>query len=109
MPAHLVVDERRHIWVEGVHKLAGPLDDGDSHPQLPQVFRQLQADKAASRQYGGFWVVGADMLFDAEGVLHRPQGEHLSQPHAGQTGLGGPGPGGEDQLVIALLKALAGV
>ena len=50
--AHLAVDQRGHVRIKGVHQLPGPLDDGDIHPQLPQVFRQLQADEAAACQHG---------------------------------------------------------
>ena len=33
-------------------------------------------------------MMGADILLDAEGVLHRPQGKHPIQPNAGEAGLG---------------------
>ena len=106
--SHLAVEEGRHVRVEGVHQLPGPLDDGDLQPQLPQVLRQLQSDEAAPRQHGGPGPLPPDVLFDPEGVLHRAQGEHPAQPHPGQLGLGGPGPRGEDQLVVGLFERLPG-
>ena len=106
VPPHLAVNKGGHIRIEGRHQLLWPLDDGDFHPQLPQVLRQLQADEPASRQHGGPGAVGADVVLDAEGVLHSAQGKQLLQPHAGQPGLGGLGAGGEEKLVIGLLKFL---
>ena len=47
--SHLCVYKSGHVRVKGVHELFGALDDGDLHPQLPQVFRQLQTDEAAAR------------------------------------------------------------
>ena len=46
---------------------------------------------------------------DAQRVLDRAQGEHLSQPHARQARLGGFGARGEQQLVVGLLKHRAGL
>ena len=109
VPPHLAVDEGGHIRVEGVHQLAGPLDDGDIHPQLPQILRQLQADEAAAGQDGGLGVMGIDVVLDTEGVLYGAQGEQLLQPHAGKPGLGGLGAGREDQLVVGLLKFRPGL
>ncbi len=109
VPAQLAVKKGRHIWVKGVHQLLGPLHDGHIHAQLPQVFRQLQTDEPAPRQHGGPGPVLPDKFLHAEGVLHRPQGEQLLQPDAGQSWLRGLRPGGENQLVIAFLEFLAGL
>ena len=53
--------------------------------------------------------LACDKLPDAEGILHGAQGEQPVARHPGQRGLGGSGPGGEEQLVITLLKFLPGV
>ena len=108
VPAHFTVDESCHIRVEGVHQLFGPLDDGDFHPQLPQVLRKLQTDEAAARQHSGLGMVFADVRLDAERVLHGAQGKQLVEAHTGEPGLGGLGAGREDQLVVAFLKYLPG-
>ena len=51
------------------------------------------------------------VLFDEfpelQGVLHGAEGEQPVDAHAGQRRLGGPGAGGEDQLVVGLCKDLA--
>ena len=106
MPAHFGVDECGHIRVKGIHQLFGTLDNRDLHPQLPQVFRQLQADEAAAGQHRRPGMMLVDVFLDAEGVLHCPQSEHPLQPDTGDLRLGGLGPGGQEQLVIALLKFL---
>ena len=106
MPAHLTVDKGRHIRVKGLHKLLGPLDDSDLYAQLPQIFRQLQPDKTATRQHGRPGPICPNVLLDAEGILHGAQGEHLFKPHAGQSGLGGLGAWGENQFVVGLLEDL---
>ena len=102
--AHLAVDKGRHIRVKGVHQLLRPLDDGDLHPQLPQVLRQFQPDEAAAGQHRGPGMFFLNIVFHAESALHRPQGEELLQPHAGETGPGWLRAGGENQFVIALLE-----
>ena len=71
--SHLSMDQSGHVRVVGIHQLLGPLDDGDIHPQLPQVFCQLQADETAARQHSGLRLLLLNVLFDAEGVLHGTQ------------------------------------
>ena len=109
VPAHLTVEKRGHVRVEGIHQMRKALDNGDLHPQLPQVLRQLHADEAAARQHGGPGTVPVDVLLDAEGVLYGAQGEQLVDADAREPRLSGLGAGGEEQLVVALLKCLPGL
>ena len=105
--AQLGVEEGGHLLIQRGQHLPGPLDDGHLQPLLPQVLRQLQADEAAPGQDGGLGAVAAHKVVDLQGVLHRAQGEQLLQPRAGQLRLGGEGAGGEEELVIGVLKDLA--
>ena len=50
--AQFGVEEGGHLRVQLAEQMAGPLDDGDLQPQLPQVFRQLQPDEAAAGENG---------------------------------------------------------
>ena len=109
VPAHLTVEKRGHVRVEGIHQMRKALDNGDLHPQLPQVLRQLHADEAAARQHGGPGTVQVDVLLDAEGILYGAQGEQLVDADAREPRLSGLGAGGEEQLVVALLKFLPGL
>ena len=104
---HLAVEEGRHVGVEGAHQLGKLFYDGDLQPQLPQVLRQLHPDEAAAHQHCGFGAGGADVVLEAEGVLHRPQGEDPVQINPRDGGLGGLRAGGEDQLVVGLLEHLS--
>ena len=51
------VDESSHIGIKGIHKLFWTLDNGDIHPQLSQVFCQLQSNEATTCQYSGFRMI----------------------------------------------------
>ena len=62
------MDERSHIGIKGIHKLFWTLDNGDIHPQLSQVFCQLQSNEATTCQYSGFGMVCIDVILDAEGI-----------------------------------------
>ena len=104
--AHLVVDIGGHVGVEGVHQLFGPLDNGNIQAQLPQVLRQLQAYEAAPRQHGGFGLLLHHVIPYLKAILHGAQGEELVYPRSGELWLGGLCSGGEDELVVVLLKLL---
>ena len=108
MPAHLGVEEGGHVRVQRVQQLFGPLDQRHLQPQVPQVLRQLDGDEAAAGQHGGLGMVLLDKLPDLQGVLHGAEGEEPVQPRAGQGRLGGTGAGGEEQLVVGLVKDRAG-
>ena len=75
MPAHLVMDKRSHIRIKRIHQLLWTLDNGDLHPQLPQILRQLQPDEAAACQHCRFGMVLIDVLLDSERILHCTQGK----------------------------------
>ena len=48
-----------------------------------------------------------DVVFDAEGIFHRPQSKHFFQADAGKPWLSGFCPRGEEKLIISLLKGLS--
>ena len=98
MLPHLCVEEGGHLRVKGVHQLSGALDDGDLQPQLPQILRQLQADKAAAGQHNGFGLFPLHKGTDGQGILHRAQGEKAIRAGAGQGRLGGLCPGERSSL-----------
>ena len=100
----LGVEEGGHLRVQLAEQVAGPLDDGDLQPQLPQVLRQLHPDEPAPGENGRAGPLACDELPDAEGVLHGAQGEQPGIVQAGHGRLGGLGPWGEQELVVALLK-----
>ena len=106
--AHFIMDERSHIGIKGIHKLFWTLDNGDIHPQLSQVFCQLQSNEATTCQYSGFGMVCIDVILDAEGIFNSAQGKQLIKTYTGKPGLGRLGSGRENQLVIALLELLTG-
>ena len=89
-----------HVPVQGQQNLVVQLNQGGVDPGVDQVLRHLQADEAAPHHYGGAGLFPLQEVPDAEGVLHGPQGEDALQVDAGQGRTDGPGPGGEDQLVI---------
>ncbi len=96
------VDLPGHVPVQGQQHLVIQLDHGGVDPGVDQVLRHLQADEAAPHHHGGAGALPLQEGANAEGVLHRPQGEDALQVDAGQGRTDGPGPGGEDQLVIGL-------
>ena len=107
--SYLTMDESGHVRIKGVHQLLGPLDDGDIHPQLPQVFRQLQTDETAACQHSGLRLLLLNVLFDAEGVFHGTQGKDFFRTKAGEPGLRRFGAGGKKKLVIAFFKQFPGL
>ena len=94
------VDLRRHVGVQGRQHLRAPLEQGGVHPRVHQVLRHLQADEAAAHHHGPPDGMLVQVGPDAQGVLHRAQGEHTGVVLAGQVGPHGPRPGREEQLVI---------
>ena len=60
-------------------------------------------------QHGGAGLLPLHKSSDGQGVLHGAQGEEAVTVQPWDGGPGGPGPGGQDQLVIGLRGDLPGL
>ena len=81
------VEDTGHVVIERRHHLFFHLQDGDAHAAADEVFRRLQADKAAADDQRALDGVLVQEIVDAEGVFDGAKGEdalvrlHKGRPH----------------------------
>lgn len=92
--AHFIVYKSSYIGIKGIHKLFWTLDNGDLHSQFTRFSASSNPNEATTCQYGRLRMVYIDVIFDAEGVLHRVRRVNsLSRPKPGSLGWVGLAPG----------------
>ena len=97
-----------HVFIKARHDLVGHVDDGDREALLHQVFRNLQADKAAA---GNNRALGSGLLQifpKLDGVLRGAHGEDARQRNARQRRHNGGSAAGDDAFVIVVVFLHAG-
>ena len=105
--AYFAVDKCSHVGIEGIHQLLGSLYDGHIQPQLTEIFRQFQTDKAAACQYRRLGLICIDVILNAEGIFHGTEGKQLFQANTGYLGLGGLCTGRQQQLIVCFFKGFS--
>ena len=60
--AQTVMDDSRHIGIDGLHNLGAALDDGHLHAEVAQVFGRFQADEAGSDDHSASHTLGIDEI-----------------------------------------------
>ena len=98
-----VLDVRRHVAVERAHDLVALVHDRHRHPAVHQVLGHLEPDVAGADDRRPA-APALEARPEALGGVHRPC--RLRRFRAGYGRRAGDGPGGDDQLVEALLRLL---
>src|SRR5262249_44319174 len=80
--------ERAHVWVKGVHRLGGRLDDGDGAPAVVQRLGELEADVAAADDDRALRPVadGCEICAEIDAVAEVLHSVHAACVDAGQVG-----------------------
>ena len=85
------------------------INDRGLHALGRQIFRHLQADEAASGHHGPLDLPSLHRFPQADGIVGRAHYEHILQVQPLDGRHKGGRAGGDDQLVIAVLRHLPGV
>ena len=93
----------RHVVVQRRHHLVPSLQQRGLYARMNQVFRHLQADKAAADDHRVLWFGPLDLFPDGKGVLHRAQGKNAGAVDARQGRPQSLCARRQNQLIVSLL------